>query len=214
MSKLHFLKGMIKNFFNPRISKLSFVSSNNTIDSTVCIYRGAKVKGSSIGAYTYIANNTDVENAVLGKFCSVADHCRIGMGSHTLKNLSTSPIFTEKLNGCKESWINKDVNPAPIKKVIVGNDVWIGSHALIMGGVRIGNGAVIGAGAVVVKDVPPYAVVGGVPARIIRYRFPDKVITLLQSIAWWDLPVSTLKEKIHIFQTDEITVESLELFNK
>ena len=214
MSKFHFIKGMLKNILNPKISKLSFVSSNNILDSTVCIYRGTKVKCSSIGAYTYIANNTDVENVELGKFCSVADHCRIGMGSHTLKHLSTSPIFTEKINGCKESWINNDINPAPIKKTIIGNDVWIGSHSLIMGGVKIGNGAVIGAGAVVVKDVPPYAVVGGVPAKIIRYRFPDEVISLLQSIEWWNLPVSTLKEKIHLFQTDKIDVEILKLFNK
>lgn len=214
MSKLHFIRGMIKNIFNPRISNLSFVSANNKLDITVCVYRGAKIKGSSIGAYTYIANNTDVENADIGKYCSIADHCRIGMGGHTLKHLSTSPIFTEKVNGCKETWTDVNVNPVKSKRVKVGNDVWIGSHALIMGGVNIGNGAVIGAGAVVVKDVPPYAVVGGVPARIIRYRFSDEVICLLQSIAWWDFPVSTLKEKIHLFQTDEIDVETLKLLNK
>lgn len=212
MSKLHFIKGILANLFNPRISLLSFVSSTNTIDRTVCIYRGTKVKGSTIGAYTYIANNTDVENADIGKFCSIADHCRIGMGGHTLRKLSTSPIFTEKVNGCKETWTEVNVNTVKSKRVNVGNDVWIGSHALIMGGVNIGNGAVIGAGAVVVKDVPPYAVVGGVPARVIRYRFPDEVISLLQSLAWWNLPVSTLKEKIHLFQTDEIDVETLKLF--
>lgn len=214
MNKFHFIKGFIRNLFNRKISSLAFVSSKNDLDNTVCVYRGAKIKKSIIGAYTYISNNTDVENAELGKYCSIADHCRIGMGGHTLKHLSTCPIFTEKVNGCKESWIDSDVNPAQTKKTIIGNDVWVGSHALIMGGVNIGNGAVVGAGAVVVKDVPPYAVVGGVPARIIRYRFSDDVINRLQSIAWWDLPVSTLKEKIHLFQTDEIDVETLEAFKR
>lgn len=214
MSKFHFLKGIIKNAFNPRISLISFVSANNKIDPTVCVYRMTKIKRSQLGAYTYVGNNTDIDNAIIGKFCSIADHCRIGMGSHTLKNLSTCPIFTEKVNGCQESWVDYDVNPAQAPKTIIGNDVWIGSHALIMGGVNIGNGAVIGAGAVVVKDVPPYAVVGGVPARTIRYRFSDEVISLVQLIAWWDLPISTLKEKIHLFQTDQIDVETLKLFNK
>ena len=214
MSKFHFLKGMIKNAFNPRISLFSFVSANNNIDPTVCIYRGVKIKRSHLGAYTYVGNNTDIDNAVIGKFCSIADHCHIGLGGHLLTNISTSPIFTEKVNGCKETWTDKELNPVKSRPVTIGNDVWIGSHVLINGGVSVGNGAIIGAGAVVVKDVPPYAIVGGVPARIIRYRFSDEVISLLQSIAWWNLPVSTLKEKIDLFQTDEINLEILKSFDK
>ena len=195
---------MIKNIFNPKISIFSFVSANNKIDKNVCIYRGAKVKGSEVGAYTYIGNNTDVENAVIGKFCSIADHCRIGMGTHTLNYLSTSPIFTEKRNGCKEEWTDIDVNPVKPQDVIVGNDVWIGSHVLIKGGVTIGDGAVVGAGAVVVKDVPPYAIVGGVPAKLIRYRYPENIVNRLLNISWWEMPITTIKENLSLFQSDDI----------
>ena len=209
MNKSHFIKGMIKNIFNPKVSLFSFVSLNNQIDKSVCIYRGVKIKNSSIGAYTYVGNSTDISNAEIGSFCSIADHCRIGMGGHSLSHLSTSPIFIEKVNGCKEVWSTQDLNPVKSKRVVVGNDVWIGSHVLINGGVKIGNGAVVGAGAVVVKDVPPYAIVGGVPAKIIRYRFPENIIMTLEEVQWWNLPVEALKSHISLFQKENLTVEEI-----
>lgn len=198
---------MLANLFNPRISLFSFISSTNKLDPTVCVYRGVKIKGADVGAYTYIGNNTDVENAIIGKFCSIADHCRIGMASHSLDYLSTSPIFTERVNGSKESWIEEDVCTGVSKSVIVGNDVWIGSHVLIVGGVKIGDGAVIGAGAVVVKDIPPYSVVAGVPARVIRYRFSEDVVAKLQEIKWWDMSEGELRSKLHLFQTLHVSLD-------
>lgn len=206
MSKLHFLKGMIKNAFNPRISLISLVSSDSNLDPTVCIYRRVKIKGSQLGAYTYVGNNTDIDNAIIGKFCSIADHCRVGLGGHLLSNISTSPIFTEKVNGCRDIWTDKEINPIKSRTVYIGNDVWIGSHVLINGGVTIGNGAVIGAGAVVVKDVPAYAIVGGVPAKVIRYRFTDDIIAILEESKWWDLPVDVLKANIHLFQDSNVDI--------
>ena len=210
MNKFHFIVGFIRNLFNPKISSFAFVSSNNNLDKTVCVYRGAKIKNSMIRSYTYVGNNTDISNAVIGKFCSIADYCRIGMGGHSLSHISTSPIFIEKVNGCQETWTERDLNPVKSKRVFIGNDVWIGSHVLINGGVTVGNGAVIGAGSVVVKDVPPYAIVGGVPAKVIRFRFNQEIIDRLEQISWWNYSTSELKDMIHIFQTDSVDMSLCE----
>lgn len=212
---VHYIKGIVKNLFNPRVSVFAIMSANVKIDKTACIYRGVKAKAAIIGAHTYIAANTDVENAEIGKYCSIADNCRIGMSSHSLQYISTSPIFTQTVNALQDRWIEKNVleNKNAEERVYIGNDVWIGSHALINGGVRIGNGACIAAGAVVVKDVPSYAIVGGVPAVIIRYRFPADVIDKLQNLKWWDIPEMKLKKNIHLFQKEDLTSNELDVLH-
>lgn len=200
------------NMFNPRISNASFISADVVVDRSAYIYRGVKAKHASIGAHTYISNNTDIENASIGKYCSIADHCRIGMSGHSLDYLSTSPIFTQCLNALQDQWVEKDIfeHNSDEERAYIGNDVWIGSHVLINGGVHIGDGAVIGAGAVVVKDVPPYAIVGGVPAKIIRYRFSPEIIDRLVNVQWWYLPEERIKNNIHLFQSDSIDLDALE----
>ena len=208
----HYIKGMVKNLFNPKISNLSFVSANNRIDPRAVIYRMVKMKSSSIGRYSYVGNDTDVECADIGQFCSISDHCRIGMGGHTLSHISSCPLFTQRINGCQEQWVDQDIHAVEEKRAVLGNDVWVGSHVLINGGVTVGHGAVIGAGAVVVKDVPPYAIVGGVPAKVIRYRFSPEIIEKLLELQWWNLPDETLKDHIALFQQDNFTVEDLAQF--
>lgn len=208
----HYLKGIVKNLFNPRISALAIISANVKVDKTAYIYRGVKAKRAVIGAHSYIAANTEIENAEIGKYCSIADHCRIGMSGHSLQYMSTSPIFTQTMNALQERWIDKNVfeHKSEEERSYLGNDVWVGSHVLINGGVRIGNGACIAAGAVVVKDVPPYAIVGGVPAKIIRYRFSGDVISKLEDLKWWDMPEHELKKHITLFQQECFTVGQLD----
>lgn len=134
------------------------------------------------------------EKLVIGKFCSIACGTKFlfNCANHTLKSLSTYtfPLFYEEWDLDKaditSAWDNKG-------DIIIGNDVWIGYEAVIMAGVRIGDGAIVAARAVVTKDVPPYAIVGGVPAREIRKRFEPDVVERLQKMKWWDWPIHRIK---------------------
>ncbi len=146
--------------------------------------------------YHYPVNH---DKLVIGKFCSIACGAKFLFTSanHTLASLSTYPfpIFFE------EWGLNKqDVTAAWDRKgdIVIGNDVWIGYEAVIMSGVTIGDSAVIGARAVVTKDVPPYTIVGGIPAKVIRKRFADGVISVLQALKWWNWP----PEKIRLHLPD------------
>ena len=127
------------------------------------------------------------ERLIIGKFCSIACGVKFlfNCANHTLKSLSTYtfPLFYEdwdlEKSDVATAWDNKG-------DIVVGNDVWIGNEAVIMAGVHIGNGAIIAARAVVTKDVLPYTIVGGVPARPIRKRFDEEVIRKLETLKWWD----------------------------
>ena len=150
----------------------------------------------------------ETEKLVMGKFCSIACGARFVFtaANHAMGSLATYPfpIFAEEWGldpeAIRDSWDNKG-------DIVLGNDVWIGYEAVILQGVTIGNGAVIGARAVVTKDVPPYAVVGGVPAKLLRMRFPREICRKLEALAWWDWP----KEKLaaHIKDLQQGRLENL-----
>jgi acetyltransferase-like isoleucine patch superfamily enzyme len=117
--------------------------------------------------------------------------------------ISAHPAFYSTARQAQITFVDKDYF-SEFKRVTIGHDVWIGTRSIIMGGVSIGNGAIIGAGAVVTKDVPPYAVVAGVPAKVVRYRFDAEEIEKLEEIKWWDRDISWLRQNADLFhQVDE-----------
>jgi acetyltransferase-like isoleucine patch superfamily enzyme len=138
-----------------------------------------------VGDYTYIGGNNKIQNAVIGKFCSIGPEVRIGLGIHPLHLKSTYPGFYTNSEYYR---VEKqyDFTGEEYKQVEIGHDVWIGARATILDGVKIGDGAVVAAGAVVTKDVPSYAIVGGVPAKVIKYRFDENRVKELLVEQWWN----------------------------
>lgn len=144
--------------------------------------------------YHYPVNH---ERLRIGKFCSIACGAKFlfNCANHSLRSLSTYtfPLFYDEWELGKadvaSAWDNKG-------DIVIGNDVWIGFEAVIMAGVHIGNGAIIGAHAVVTKDVAPYTIVGGVPARAIRKRFDDATISRLEGLRWWDWPKERIRREL------------------
>jgi len=170
------------------------INPNSKIEPFVHILENCLVNNSKISSYTYLGRNSIVQNATIGKFCSIANEVLIGLGNHPLEHFSTSTLFYRRNNTFKIQLVESDTDFNEYKPIIIGNDVWIGARATILDGVNIGHGAVVTANAVVTKDVPAYAIVGGVPAKIIKYRFTDVEIQNLLDSKWWDLSLKQIVE--------------------
>jgi phosphonate metabolism protein (transferase hexapeptide repeat family) len=151
--------------------------------------------------YTYVQPYCDLMSTDIGKFANIASMVRINPGFHpmeypTLHHFSYRPTMygmADEDDAAFFEWRSR-------QRVVIGHDTWIGHGAVIMPGVRIGNGAVVGSNSVVTKDVPPYAIVGGVAAKVIRQRFPRAIAQALEATAWWDWDHDTLTERLPEFK--------------
>ncbi len=161
--------------------------------------------GVTIGDYSYVNSGAVIASGSIGKFCSIGYSVQIGLPSHPAGYISTSPrtYGSENIFGVPMYWNDYSAPP------VIENDVWIGSNALIMQNVRVCNGAIVAAGAVVTHDVPPYTIVAGIPATALRKRFSEDVIDQLLAWRWWDLPIEQLREFRELFELGNQAVSNL-----
>ncbi|MEO5322400.1 DapH/DapD/GlmU-related protein [Mesorhizobium sp. CC13] len=151
----------------------------------------------TVGDYSYFERHAEAIYTTIGKFCSIAANTRINALEHPMERLTTHKVSYRPNEYFRYLGVDGDFRERRrAKPVTVGNDVWIGHGAVIMPGVSIGNGAVIGANAVVTRDVGPFEVFAGVPARRLKMRFPAEVVARIEALAWWDWPAERLFEAI------------------
>lgn len=178
------------------IDKQCCIDSNTFIAENCHILPKSFVNNSSIGKYSYIGRNCIVQNATIGAYCSIANDSYIGLGIHPKSHFSTSPLFYKMRNPLKVKVVNMDLEFDEYQPVCIGNDVWVGARATILDGVVVGDGAIVAAGSVVTKDVPPYAIIAGVPAKIINFRFNQEKIKHLLELKWWELQTDNILSEI------------------
>lgn len=179
---------------------IGYMSSVNSsmFGHHIKIYSFVNISNSSIGDGTYIADYSRISNASIGKFCSIASHVSIGLGRHPSSDfVSTHPAFFSTSKQAGFTFSDKDYFSESVP-INIGHDVWIGAQAIVLDGVTIGNGAVVAAGAVVTKDVPAYAIVAGVPAKVLKYRFTEVEIETLNRTQWWNEDFKFLASKFRL----------------
>lgn len=173
-------------------------------------FQGGNIQSFQLGAFTYINDNAYVRAVKsIGRFCAIGPNLVAGMPEHSSKSISPHIIFpnydsawtygftdyvTDNDDAIKKIRTNQNEELKTKGLITIGNDVWIGGNVTIMRGVTIGDGAILAAGSVVVKDVPPYAIVGGVPAKVIKYRFDEEIISRLLKVKWWEYGPDIMKD--------------------
>jgi chloramphenicol O-acetyltransferase type B len=173
------------------------------MESQVVIYPRARLSGVRFGSFSYVNEHALMRSVVVGRFTSIGPHFLCGYGDHPSDLVSTSPVFYSTRNQCGKSFADKDYF-AEASATSIGHDVWVGTRVFVRDGVNIGHGAIVAAGAVVVRDVPDYAIVGGVPARVIRFRFADEAIRRLLEIEWWNWSEERLREAQPLFARADV----------
>lgn len=177
------------------------ITKGTVLEPPVLIMSGARIlKNVSIGSYSYIGRNSIVTNARISRYCSIAHDCQINnFRGHPTNWLSIHPFQYDEMNFAfwpEYSSFNKRPFDADDTQrlVSIGSDVWLGAKSCIFGGVQIGSGAIVGVGSLVKRDIDPYGVAVGVPAKIIKHRFSKQVIDKLIQLQWWDLDVSLIRD--------------------
>ena len=189
------------------IGESSFIQDSNLADG-VQINRRNMIVESQIGNFTYTGANTVIKKARIGKFCSISWNVSITGNKHDYHAISSHPFPRLTSFGFVDE---SEKQALDSESVQIGNDVWIGMNVCILPGVKVGSGSIIGAGGVVTRDVPPYAIVVGNPAKVLKYRFSEKIITQLLDLQWWDWPFEDIRKNIALFQgaMNEDTMEKL-----
>lgn len=173
----------------------SLVSSDCVLEGSNYVGKNVMCMASTLGRFSYINNESKVLMTDVGRYSCIGPECLIGgLGAHPVDRISTHRMFYSKdfpewdLYCFAENFVEK-------KRTRIGHDVWIGARAIVMDGVTVGNGAVIAAGSIVTRDVAPYQIVAGVPAKIIRHRFSPEVVDAFLAEAWWNSDLVALQAK-------------------
>jgi len=174
---------------------------NSYLHDNVIINRRNFVNDTEIGNFSYTGINTIINFSKIGKFCSIARNVDIGGFNHDYDKVTTMPVF--RLNNL----LGGEVAPSEDTYCIIGNDVWIAAGVNILHSATIGDGAIIGAGAVVTKNVEPYSIYGGVPARKIKQRFSDEIIADLLEIKWWNWTFKIIEQNKNLMFYSQVTTE-------
>lgn len=176
------------------------------------VQRNCDILRVKVDDYSIIEKNAVIHDAIIGKFCEISWHCSIGGDNHNYKLPTIHHWYWNKSFGFEEDSNaiggRNFRNKIDDEECVIGNDVWIGSGVTVNRKVHVGNGVILASGTVVTKDVPDYAIVGGVPGRVIKYRFDEQTIKRLLAIEWWNWPYEVLKENRHLFEI-EVSEESL-----
>ena len=171
------------------------------------------LSGTSFGYGSYTGFCCEFSNCIVGRYCSIGNYVRVVSATHPTDMVSTYPAFYSdkyRVSYVNNSKFTEHITTDNGYDCEIGNDVWIGDNVLIKGGTRIGDGAVVAMGSVVVGDVEPYTVVGGVPARAIKKRFDEETIKRLMAVKWWDKPYDWVSSHAEGFDNPEVFVKLFE----
>jgi len=187
----------------------SYVDELSVLENYNVIFSNTNIINSVLGDHSFIQKNSMIINVDIGKFCSVAPGVHVGLAQHAIAHVSSHPAFYLLNTPLVKTFSRSDLF-STMQRTSIGHDVWIGQNAMIMGGVTIGTGSIVGAGSVVTRDIEPYAIVTGTPAKIVRYRFDEEIRTKLLNSKWWDMPEQWLQQNYRLFEDPLRLIEVLE----
>ena len=188
-----------------KINIKTYVNENTLLEGKNVVHRNSNIMDSDIGYATYIGPDSILNNAKIGRFCSISSNVKVIAASHPSNVfVSTHPSFYSVKKQSGFTFVKKQIFEENIKtktqfNVIIGNDVWIGTDVKIMGGVEISDGCIIAAGSIVTKNLEPYSIVGGIPAKHIKYRFSNEEILFLSDFKWWNQNIDWIKSNYMYF---------------